>query len=194
VLYIGISDAPAWVVARANTIAEVRGLTPFSGLQLPYSLVERDIERELLPMADALDLSVAAWSPLAGGVLTGKFTRPDPADAKRKKREEISESDLRVAREVDAVADELGVESSQVALAWTMAHHPWVHPILGARRPDQLAANLAALDARLPDDALRRLDEVSAIELGFPHDFIGSTREFVYGQVSRDVVTRTSPR
>lgn len=191
VLYVGISDAPAWVVARANTLAESRGLTPFTGLQVPYSLVERDIERELLPMADALELSVAAWSPLAGGVLSGKFTRSDAEGSTRKNRADISERDLRIAREVDAVADDLGVESAQVALAWTMARHPWVHPIIGARRPDQLTANLAALDLRLSDKSLSRLDEASAIELGFPHDFIDSTRDFVYGPAGRDVLGRT---
>jgi aryl-alcohol dehydrogenase-like predicted oxidoreductase len=191
ILYIGISDAPAWVVSRANTLAESRGLTAFTGVQLPYSLVQRDIERELLPMADALSLSVAAWSPLAAGVLSGKFTRSETTEPTRKNRADISERDLRVAREVDAVADELGVSSSEVALAWTMAHRPWVHPILGARRLDQLTTNLAALDLRLPEESLRRLDEVSAIELGFPHDFIESSREFVYGPVSRDVLGRT---
>jgi aryl-alcohol dehydrogenase-like predicted oxidoreductase len=154
-------------------------------------LVQRDIERELLPMADALSLSVAAWSPLAGGVLSGKFTRSETSEPTRKNRAEISERDLRVAREVDAVADDLGVSSSEVAIAWTMAHRPWVHPILGARRLDQLTANLAALDLRLPEESLRRLDEASAIELGFPHDFIESSREFVYGPVSRDVLGRT---
>src|SRR4051812_48465735 len=130
VLYVGISDAPAWVVARGQTLAEARGLTPFTGLQVPYSLVQRDIERELLPMADALELSVAAWSPLAGGRLSGKFTRSSAVESSRVKRAEISEGDLRIAREVDAVADDLGLESSQVAIAWTMAHRPWVHPIL----------------------------------------------------------------
>jgi aryl-alcohol dehydrogenase-like predicted oxidoreductase len=191
ILYIGISDAPAWVVSRANTLAESRGLTAFTGVQLPYSLVQRDIERELLPMADALSLSVAAWSPLAAGVLSGKFTRSETTEPTRKNRADISERDLRVAREVDAVADGLGVTSSEVALAWTRAHRPWVHPILGARRLDQLTTNLAALDLRLPEESLRRLDEVSAIELGFPHDFIESSREFVYGPVSRDVLGRT---
>jgi aryl-alcohol dehydrogenase-like predicted oxidoreductase len=190
VLYIGISDAPTWVVSRANTLAEARGLTAFTGVQLPYSLVQRDIERELLPMADALELSVAAWSPLAGGVLSGKFTRSSTSGSTRKNRAEISERDLRVAREVDAAADALGVGSAEVAIAWTRAHRPWVHPILGARSTDQLTANLAALDLRLPEETLRRLDEVSAIELGFPHDFIESTREFVYGPVGRDVLGR----
>jgi aryl-alcohol dehydrogenase-like predicted oxidoreductase len=103
----------------------------------------------------------------------------------------ISERDLRVARSVDAVAGDLGVSSSEVAIAWTMAHRPWVHPILGARRLDQLTTNLAALDLRLPEESLRRLDEASAIELGFPHDFIESSREFVYGPVSRNVLGRT---
>jgi aryl-alcohol dehydrogenase-like predicted oxidoreductase len=112
VLYVGISDAPAWVVARANTLAESRGLTAFTGLQVPYSLVERDVERELLPMAEALDLSVAAWSPLAGGVLSGTFTRTGAEGPTRKNRADVSERDLGIAREVDAVADDLGVDSS----------------------------------------------------------------------------------
>jgi aryl-alcohol dehydrogenase-like predicted oxidoreductase len=72
VLYIGISDAPAWIVSRANTMAELRGWTSFAGLQIEYSLIERTVERELLPMARELDLGVTAWSPLAGGLLTGK--------------------------------------------------------------------------------------------------------------------------
>ncbi|GAB3961205.1 hypothetical protein GCM10029978_012770 [Actinoallomurus acanthiterrae] len=102
--------------------------------------------------------------------------------------------DLRVAREVDAAADTLGVSSSEVAIAWTMAHLPWVHPILGARTPDQLTANLTALDLRLPEEILRRLDEVSRIEPGFPYDFIESTTEFVYGPVRAKVLGRTERR
>jgi len=181
VLYIGISDAPAWVVSRANMLAELRGWTSFAGLQIPYNLTQREVERDLLPMAGALDLSVAAWSPLAAGILSGKFTRGDGGEATRTKRENVSERDLTIAREVDAVADELGVSSSQVALAWTRSHQPGVHPIIGARRLDQLTDNLAAADLVLPGSAVSRLDAVSAIELGFPHDFIASTQEFVYG-------------
>jgi len=194
VLYVGISDTPAWVVSRANTLTDWRGWSPFIGVQLPYSLVQREIERELLPMADALDLSVAAWSPLAAGVLSGKFTRTTSDAPTRVDRKDIGERDLRIAREVDAVADELGATSSQVALAWTMARRPGsrpsVHPIVGARRLDQLIDNLAATDLRLPEDALRRLDDVSAIPRGFPLDFIESTTEFVYGPV----VERFDPR
>jgi aryl-alcohol dehydrogenase-like predicted oxidoreductase len=187
VLYVGISDAPAWVVARANTIADLRGWTPFVGLQIPYSLVQREVERDLLPMADALGLSIAAWSPLAGGILSGKFSRGNDPGSTRVDASKISERDRSIAKVVDAVADELSVSSSQVALAWTRARRPHVHPILGARKLDQLTDNLAAIDLVLPDDALARLDEASAIELGFPHDFIAGTREFVYGPVGLNV-------
>lgn len=94
---------------------------------------------------------------------------------------EISERDLRIAAEADAVADGLGVSSPQVALAWLRTRRPFVPPVLGARHADQLASNLAALDLDPPGDAVRRLDEASAIMLGFPHDFIESTRGFVCG-------------
>ncbi|GGL14733.1 oxidoreductase [Sphaerisporangium melleum] len=181
VLYVGMSDAPAWLIARANTIAEFRGWTPFAGLQLPYSLLQRDIERELLPMAAALELSVAAWSPLAGGVLSGKFTRSSAGGPSRVDRATVSERDLAIARTVDEVADELGVSSSQVAIAWTRAHRPWIHPILGARDLDQLTDNLAAIGLELPEEAVTRLEEAAAIELGFPMEFILNTTDFVYG-------------
>lgn len=187
VLYVGISDTPAWVVARANTQAELRGWTPFVGLQLPYSLAQRDIERELLPMADELGMSTAAWSPLAGGLLSGKFTRGTHDRPTRIDPTSISERDLGIARAVDQVADELGTTSSQVALAWTMARRPSLHPILGARRLDQLADNMTAATLTLPDELVGRLDDASAIPLGFPHDFIVSTRNFVYGPVGAEV-------
>ncbi|MFI9595040.1 aldo/keto reductase [Nonomuraea sp. NPDC052265] len=181
VLYLGFSDVPAWVIARANTIAELRGWTPFIGLQLSYSLLERDIERELLPMAETLGLSVAAWAPLARGVLSGKFTRTDAAAGSRIRRDAVPDHHLAIAAEVDAVADELGVSSSQVALAWTRAHRTWIHPISGARTLDQLTDNLAACELRLPSEVVDRLDEASAFPLGFPQNFIQMSREFVYG-------------
>ena len=193
VLYVGISDVPAWVVSRANTLADWHSWTPFTGLQVPYSLTQRHIERDLLPMAESLGLSVSAWSPLAGGVLSGKFTRPgDPGPARITQISQtgITERDLGIAREVDAVADELGATSSQVALAWTMARHRRVHPIVGARTLDQLASNLAAADLMLPQEARQRLDKVSAIERGFPSDMIESAQGFVYGPVHERVVPR----
>jgi aryl-alcohol dehydrogenase-like predicted oxidoreductase len=191
VLYLGLSDAPAWIASRANTLAELRGWTPFAGLQLNYSLLERGIERELLPMADALGLSVAAWAPLARGVLSGKYTRHGATEGARIKREDLSERDLRIAAEVDAVADGLGVTSSQVALAWTRSRHRWIHPIIGARTADQIADSLAALSLELPPDAVRRLDDAASFELGFPQDFIAMAREFVYGPVVGEFEARS---
>jgi aryl-alcohol dehydrogenase-like predicted oxidoreductase len=182
VLYVGISDSPAWVAAWANALAEWRGWTPFLGVQVPYSLAQRDADRELLPMARHLGLSVAGYSPLASGLLSGKFTRSKSVGPSRLNPAHISEQDLRIAQEVDAVADELGASSSQVALAWAMSR-PNLHPIVGARRLDQLVDNLAATELTIPDAALARLDEVSAIDLGFPTGFIRDMRGFVYGRV-----------
>jgi aryl-alcohol dehydrogenase-like predicted oxidoreductase len=191
VLYIGISDTPAWVVARANTLAEWRGWTPFAGLQVPYSLLKRDIERDLLPMAEAFGMTVAAWSPLAGGVLSGKFTRPGQVEAgTRISPESIGEHDRAVAQTVQDVADDLGATPSQVAIAWIMAHSSAVHPILGARRLDQLLDNLGAADCELPPDAVDRLEEAAEFTVGFPSDFIAETESWVFGEAA---TARTHP-
>ena len=188
VLYIGISDAPAWVVSRANTVAEWRGWTGFAGLQVPYNLLNRDVERELLPMAGAYGMSVAAWGPLAGGVLSGKFTRPGGAGAAtRISPESLSARDHAVARVVQQVADELGVTCSQVAIAWTRARYRAVHPIVGARNLEQLTDNLGAVDLVLPDDAVGRLDAATEFTAGFPTDFIADTQAWVFGEASARV-------
>lgn len=187
VLYVGVSDAPAWIVSRANTLAEWRGWTPFAGLQVPYSLLNRDIERELLPMAEAYGMTVAAWSPLAGGVLSGKYAQGTAGSGTRISPESISARDLDVARVVRDVAAELGVTSAQVAIAWTRARSRAVHPIIGARSVEQLADNLAALDCALPDEAVRRLEEATGFAAGFPTDFIEQTSPWVFGEASRRV-------
>ena len=185
ILYVGISDAPAWVVSRANTLAEWRGWTPFAGLQVPYNLLNRDIERELLPMAETLGMTVAAWSPLAHGVLSGKFTRPGapPADA-RLASESLGAREHGAARAVQEVADEVGATPAQVAIAWTRARSRAVHPILGASTAEQLEDNLGALDVPLPEDAVRRLEAAVEFTVGFPGDFIGDTSPWVFGEVS----------
>ena len=183
VLYVGISDAPAWVVSHANTLADWRGWTPFAGLQVPYSLLMRDIERDLLPMARWSGMSVAAWSPLAGGVLSGKFTGgAATTGGTRIAPESISDHDHNVVRVVGDVADEIGASRSQVAIAWTMARSSVVHPILGARRLEQLIDNLGALGCELPPDAMSRLDAASGFNVGFPTDFITETEPWVLGQ------------
>jgi aryl-alcohol dehydrogenase-like predicted oxidoreductase len=182
VLYVGISDAPAWVVARANTLAAWHGWSPFVGLQVPYSLLQRDIERELLPMAEALGLGVTAWSPLAGGVLSGKYARPGgETEGARLDPASLDERAHAVAQAVQEVADNRGATPSQVAIAWTMARSSSVHPILGARRVDQLRDNLGALDVELSTEECSRLEAATGFTLGFPHDFITQTSSWVFG-------------
>jgi aryl-alcohol dehydrogenase-like predicted oxidoreductase len=193
VLDIGLSDTPAWPIARVNALAQCRDWTPAAAIQLPYNLVQRDPERDLLPMAATLGLSVAAWSPLAGGLPSGKFTNNAPTAQSRVDPASISERDLAIARHVQRAADALGATPSQVAIASTMAHNPRVHPIIGVRRADQLEANLGALNVlqSLVNTAeLRDLDEASRIELWFPHDFITSTSSLVYGDVGTRVEHR----
>ena len=177
ILYIGVSDMPAWVVAKANTLADLRGWTPFVGLQVEYSLIERTPERELLPMAASLGLGVTAWSPLAGGVLTGK--QLDVSGAKDSRQndagmKQFMASDARkeaIAREVVAVARESGHSPAQVALAWIRQRSTAMIPIIGARRLAQVQDNLACVDIQLEPSLVQRLDSVSRIEMGFPHDF-----------------------
>ncbi|MGW4798652.1 aldo/keto reductase [Nonomuraea sp. NPDC004297] len=172
VLYVGISDAPAWVVSRADMLAEWRGWTPFAGLQVPYSLLRRDIERELLPMARATGISVAAWGVLAQGVLSGRYAAPGAA-ASRVSPESIGERDRAGVRAVLEVADELGATASQVATGWAVRRG--VHPILGVSSAEQLKDNLGASDVAraLTDKAMARLESAVPFELGFPGDFVG---------------------
>jgi aryl-alcohol dehydrogenase-like predicted oxidoreductase len=177
ILYAGVSDMPAWLVAKANTLAELRGWTQFVGLQIEYSLIERTVERELLPMAKELSIGVTAWSPLAGGVLTGKYLRGEaPADARMnsemmKGHDQSSDRTTAIVREVQAVSKECGRSPAQVSLAW-LGHQPIpVIPIIGARRLEQFKDNLACIDLHLDAAQLDRLNNVSQIELGFPHDF-----------------------
>jgi aryl-alcohol dehydrogenase-like predicted oxidoreductase len=186
VLYAGISDTPAWVISRANTLAQWHGWTSFAALQAPYSLLQRDIERELLPMAEAFGMTVAAWSPLAGGVLSGKFTRPGgPEPGTRLAPQSLSEHDRAVASTVQKVADDLGATPSQVSIAWAMAKSSAVIPILGARRYDQLIDNLGALDVVLPAEAVGRLEAATGFKPGFPADFIAETSGWVFGEANR---------
>ena len=185
ILYVGISDAPAWVVSRANTLAEWRGWQAFAGLQAPYSLLQRDIERELLPMAEAYGMTVAAWSPLAGGILSGKYTRPGgPGPSARLAADSLGERDHAVARAVQQAADELGVTPSQVALAWTRARSRAVVPIVGARSAEQLKDNLGALEVSLPAQTVERLEAATEFRLGFPREFVDGNERWVFGEAT----------
>jgi len=174
ILYAGISDAPAWWIAQANTLAELRGWTQFVGLQIEYSLIERTVERELIPMAKALNLGVLAWSPLAGGVLTGKYHGEGKADGARLSGEGMKDflpEEQRAARVISAVksvSEQTARGMAQVALAWLRSRAIPVIPILGARKLSQLQDNLASLDLELSAEQLKSLDAASRIELGFP--------------------------
>ncbi len=199
VLYVGISDAPAWVIARANTLAELKGWTPFVGLQARYGLIERTPERDLLPMARALDIGVLAWSPLDGGVLTGKCGRDRQNSASKQRLFEgsasLSERNLSIAAEVQRIAAEVGRSPSQVALNWVRQQNGTVIPVVGASKVSQVRDNLACLDFELSEDQLRRLEEASGIELGFPHDFLSTDtiKDLIFGDTysSLDVTYAT---
>lgn len=189
VLYIGISDSPAWIVSQANTLATLRGWTPFIGLQIEYSLKERTPERELLPMAKALNIGVTAWSPLGGGVLTGKYNQPNPVDGRLSMTDQpfqIFDRDLKIAETVLEIAREIGKSPAQVALNWLRNRPNSVIPIIGARKLSQLQDNLACVDFNLTGEHLQRLDNISAISLGFPHELLASqfVRDILLGGVA----------
>jgi aryl-alcohol dehydrogenase-like predicted oxidoreductase len=195
ILYTGISDAPAWWIAQANTLAELRGWSRFVGLQIEYSLIQRTVERELVPMAKALGLGVTAWSPLANGVLTGKYHGNGSAEAGRMSRQEMQEflpEQQRTKRIIDAlksVAEQTGRSMAQVALAWLRNRPVPVIPMIGARKLSQLQDNLASLELSLSADQVNALDEASSIEPGFPYYLYAAqmTRALMYGGV-RDCI------
>jgi aryl-alcohol dehydrogenase-like predicted oxidoreductase len=199
IVYAGISDTPAWQVARMQTLAELRGWSPLIALQIEYSLAQRTVERELLPMANELGLSVLAWSPLAMGILTGKYSLADleraraqgtansPGDGGRGavaySHDMLDERSIGIGEVVKAIAAETGHSPAQVALAWLLQRPGAPIPIIGARTPEQLQDNLGALAVTLDAAQVQRLDAISAVALGFPHDFIRSAipQQLIFG-------------
>ncbi|HET7149255.1 MAG TPA: aldo/keto reductase [Candidatus Nitrosopolaris sp.] len=191
ILYIGISDAPAWVVSNANAIADLRSWSSFIGLQIMYNLVERSAERELLPMARALDIGVTVWSPLGGGVLSGKYNMQNTKEQKRfnvnnpMSASFVNERNISIAAEVQAIAKEIDKTPSQVAVNWIrqqQKNKAVIIPIIGARTEAHIKDNLSCLDFELTIDQLKRLHEKSKIQLGFPHDFMSEeAKVFLYG-------------
>jgi aryl-alcohol dehydrogenase-like predicted oxidoreductase len=186
VLYVGISDAPAWIVSQANTLADLRGWSRFVGLQVQWSLIERTVERDLLPMARAFDIGITPWGVLGAGFLSGKYAGGKaPEDTRRQgwTANSLTERNHAIAAEVGKIAGEIDRSSSQVAIAWVRQKGPNVIPIIGARKLDQLVDNLRASEVKLSAEQMQRLDAVSAIPLGFPHDFIASdqVRGIAYG-------------
>jgi aryl-alcohol dehydrogenase-like predicted oxidoreductase len=200
VLYAGICNTPAWRVAQLQTIADLRGWSPLVALQIEYSLVERTVEHELIPMAQALGLGVMPWSPLGGGILTGKYSRDDltqksEANVPPTRKGVIASSGhmteraLHIAEVVGAVAREVGATPSQVALAWTLLNPAVVSPVIGARTLAQAQDNLDALDIRLTDEQVTRLNQTSAPAPIFPGRFVSQpmVQQLIFGgaQVQR---------
>lgn len=196
VLYVGVSDAPAWWVAQANTLASLRGWSPFIGLQIEYNLIQRTVERELIPMAKALNLGLLAWSPLSGGVLTGKYNGAPQAGEARFANESMRQflpergRQERIVAALWKVSQEAGRSLAQVALAWLRHREIPVIPIVGARNLSQFEDNLASLSVTLTLEQVKALDEASQIEFGFPHDFYQRemVRTFVYGGLRDQIV------
>ncbi len=173
VLAIGVSNTPAWVVARSQTLAELRGWEAFSAMQVEYSVAARTADRELLPMADALGLAVTAWGPLAGGLLSGKFSVTDPSQrgtTNRAHSGQLSRQQEEVMGVVVGIASEIGTTPARVALAWVLSHG--LIPVLGARTPAQVHDNLGASEIELDDAQLAKLDGAVEVELGYPHQFL----------------------
>lgn len=189
ILYIGLSDTPAWQVSRMQAIAELRGWSQFAALQISYSLVERTVEREMIPMAREMGLGVCPWSPLGGGVLTGKYSSADLPGAgaplgDRLSRKAINassgrltEQNLAIAQLVGEIAREIGKTPAQVALAWTLLNPAVASPVLGARTPNQLKDNLGALEVELAPEHIAQLDALCAPPPVFPMSMLGGPAE-----------------
>ncbi|KIK66099.1 hypothetical protein GYMLUDRAFT_193477 [Collybiopsis luxurians FD-317 M1] len=180
VLYLGISDTPAWIVAQANEYARCCGKTPFSVYQGNWNVLERSFERDIIPMARSLGLALAPWGVLAQGKLR--------TDAEEKRRLESgekgrtigpdwqrTETEAKISRALEKVAQELGLGEniSAVAIAYVMQKTPYVFPIVGGRRIEQLQANLKALDITLSEEQIQFIENVIPFDPGFPHNIIG---------------------
>lgn len=181
VLYVGISDTPAWVVAQANTLADLRGWSCFVAYQGEYSLASRAPERDILPMTQAMEMTFLPWGILEGGQLTGKYNAPSE-EAKRSR--DAGEGIKQLASVLMEVARETGHTPSQIAINWVRQKPYRVIPIVGARTEKQLKDNLGCLQFELSEEQLERLNLASPIDLGFPHSFLTSdhVRGLIFGK------------
>jgi aryl-alcohol dehydrogenase-like predicted oxidoreductase len=172
VRYIGVSDTPAWKVAQANVMAQFRGWSAFIGLQIEYSLLQRTVEQELVPMALELGLGITPWSPLKSGVLSGKYTRKSAGQIKSDRSAfmaaYLNESTYALVDELEVIAKAHGSTVARVALAWVRGRPGVGSTIIGARRLSQLEDNLKSLDLTLTRDEVAHLDSLTAPVLGFP--------------------------
>lgn len=185
VRYIGFSDTPAWKVAQAQTIAQFRGYSPLVALQIEYSLLERTVEGELIPMAQELGLGVTPWSPLKYGVLTGKYKRGDHGKHEAGRGERVTQllndKTYDLLDEIHRIAKATGSTPSRVSLAWLQARPGVASIIIGARTQQQLDDNLASLDVQLTPEQIKKLDDLTTPKLDFPYDFVANNAPFMQG-------------
>lgn len=183
VRHVGLSDVPAWYASRAQAIAEYRGYEPISALQLEYSLAERNIENEFVPFGTRYGAGIMAWSPLASGLLSGKY-RPSSQGETAGRLETVrgttnpgfqkfNERNWAIVAELEKVAGELGRSMAQVAVNWAMTQPGIASIIVGATKLEQLKDNLGALEFTIPQELRQRLDDVSALPSTFPYSFFG---------------------
>ena len=180
ILHIGLSDTPSWIVAEGQAIARMRGWTPISAIQIHYNLVERSSEADLIPMAQHHNITPLAWSPLAGGVLAGKYTkedlkREDNGGGRKQMSQsmgQLNERSIEIGEQVKTIAQEIGRSPSQVSLNWLMQQPGGTIPIVGARKLSHVEDNLQAVDFTLTPEQIERLNQASQIEPPFPHNFL----------------------
>jgi aryl-alcohol dehydrogenase-like predicted oxidoreductase len=176
VRYIGVSDTPAWKIVEANMIARFRGWSPFIGLQVEYSLLERDVEQDLAPMALEFGLGITPWSPLKSGVLSGKYTRRNAgqhnADRGELVESFLTEETYTLIDELEVIAKAHETNVAAVALAWVQAQPAVTSIIIGARKLSQLEDNVRAVDVNLSAEELDRLDALTKPALVFPHNML----------------------
>jgi aryl-alcohol dehydrogenase-like predicted oxidoreductase len=185
--YIGISDTPAYKVAKMNTLAELKGWTAFVGLQVEWSLIQRSVERELVPMAHDFDMAITPWGALGGGALTGKYLKGEngrvPEHSVRR-----NERGVKIAEKVVEIAEKLGVPAAQIALNWLRQQGNKVIPIVGARRATQLADSLGCVNFDLSKEDLAALDEVSKLEKEFPYSFYDTANDVIFGGTQDKII------
>jgi len=192
VLYVGVSDTPAWVISQANTLASLSGWSPFIAIQVEYSLKVRDPERDLIPMARSFNLGVTAWGPLAAGLLTGKYNKTQEEGKTYRLNEDgtqVTEHDLRIAQTVLDIAKEVGHTPAQVAINWLVQQGYNLFPIIGARKTEQLKDSLGYDSFKLTGEQMQRLSQVSQIKLGDPYDFFNNkiVQEFAFGNTLKQI-------
>ena len=189
VLYVGISDTPAWVVSQANTLADLRGWSRFVAYQGEYSLASRAPERDILPMTQAMEMTYLPWGILEGGEMTGKYNAPSDEP---KRSNDTSERIKKIASVLMELASETGHTPSQIAINWVRQRPYHMIPILGARSEKQVKDNLGSLDFELTEEQVACLEEASPIDLGFPHSFLGSNhvRGLIFGKTFPQIMTQ----